>query len=360
MYATDAAFPAPSADRMESEDLQRYARGMALLLDAVQQLSLARDLGEVQRIVRGAARALVGSDGATFVLNEGGTHCRYADEDAIAPLWKGRSFPQESCISGWVMRHREAAVIPDIYADPRIPYEAYRPTFVKSLAMVPIRARDPVGAIGSYWASTHVPSVIDLQLLQALADSTSVAMENVRVYEELEQRVRARTAELIAANEAIRTLLVTDDLTGLLNRRGFQDRCQQALPGAARVVLAYMDVDGLKLANDRRGHGAGDAMLVDVAAMLRDSFDAADILARVGGDEFCVVALDPPFGPDEVRRRVTEGLGALNRAEGRAEPLSVSLGVVELAGGCLDALRHAQRHAEERMYTEKRDKRAGR
>ena len=165
-----------------------YVHGMVRLLQAVQELSLARSLPEIQMIVRTAARELTGCDGATFVLRDNGK-CFYADEDAIAPLWKGSRFPMEVCISGWAMLNREAAVIPDIYLDDRIPHEAYRPTFVKSLVMVPIRKLDPVGAIGNYWGRERQPTPREVALLQALADSTSIAMENVALYGELEQRV---------------------------------------------------------------------------------------------------------------------------------------------------------------------------
>jgi signal transduction histidine kinase len=75
----------------------------------------------------------------------------------------------------------------------------YAPTFVKSLVMVPIRSAAPIGAIGTYWAARRAPTPAEVQLLQALADSTSVAMENVEVYADLEARVAARTAELGAA-----------------------------------------------------------------------------------------------------------------------------------------------------------------
>lgn len=179
-----------------------YASGMARLVQAVQELSLARSLPDVQRIVRTAARELTGCDGATFVLRDGG-QCHYADEDAIAPLWKGSRFPLEACISGWAMLNRDSAVIPDIYLDARVPHEAYRPTFVKSLVMVPIRKLDPIGAIGNYWAHERQPSDEEVSLLQALADATSIAMENVRVYSELENRVRDRTVALERANEEI-------------------------------------------------------------------------------------------------------------------------------------------------------------
>jgi GAF domain-containing protein len=188
---------------------------MHRLLLAVQELSLARDLADVQRIVRTAARELTQCDGATFVLRDNGK-CYYADEDAIAPLWKGLRFPLEACISGWAMLNKQSAVIPDIYADPRIPHEAYRPTFVKSLVMVPIRKLDPLGAIGNYWATPHQPTSEEIALLQALADATSVAMNSVTVNSELEKRAQDRSDLQRELDEETRSL---SELTAKVNNR---------------------------------------------------------------------------------------------------------------------------------------------
>ncbi len=165
-----------------------YIQAMEHLVGVVQALSQAHDVATVTRIARDAARDLTGADGSTFVLRDG-DQCYYADENAIAPLWKGKRFPMEICISGWVMLNACPAVIPDIYEDPRIPAEAYRPTFVKSLAMVPIRREAPIGAIGNYWAQPHNPTDEEVAVLQALADTTSVALENARLYEELNAKV---------------------------------------------------------------------------------------------------------------------------------------------------------------------------
>lgn len=174
------------------------------LISVIQTLSRARTLDEITAIVRKAARSLVQSDGATFVLRDQDI-CFYADEDAISPLWKGKRFPMEACISGWSMIQKVPVVIEDIYQDSRIPHDAYRPTFVKSLTMVPIRAQDPIGAIGNYWSQSHKSDASEIALLQALADSTSVALENVQLYDSLQRRIQ----ELDQANRTKDEFLMT-------------------------------------------------------------------------------------------------------------------------------------------------------
>lgn len=166
-----------------------YLSSMEQLISVVQELSFARNLEEVMTIVRNEARGLTGADGASFVLRDGDL-CYYAEENAIAPLWKGKRFPMSQCISGWVMLNAQPAVIENIYDDARIPVDAYRPTFVKSLAMVPIRHKNPIGAIGNYWANRYQPSAEQVNLLQALAHTVSVALENIDLYEELQSKIK--------------------------------------------------------------------------------------------------------------------------------------------------------------------------
>jgi signal transduction histidine kinase len=184
----------------DTERLHRHNEAMMRLVSVIQDLSLARDLETIMEIVRIAARDLTGADGATFVLRDG-EQCFYAQENAISPLWKGQRLPLQTCISGWAMLNGRSAVIEDIYADSRIPHAAYRSTFVKSLVVVPIRTSNPIGAIGNYWAHQHACTPDQLLLLEALANTTAAAMENVRVYGELEDRVLTRTQELQIANQ---------------------------------------------------------------------------------------------------------------------------------------------------------------
>ncbi|MCW2814435.1 MAG: histidine kinase [Nocardioides sp.] len=161
-----------------------------VLVDTVERLSTAVSLERVTQVVTEAVRAAVGADGATFVLRED-DKCHYADEDAISPLWKGSRFPMSACISGWAMEHRETVVLPDIYVDDRIPHDAYRPTFVQSLVMTPIRRSDPVGALGAYWRTGHHADSEQVRVLEVIANSAAVAIENL----ELRGAVERRSAE---------------------------------------------------------------------------------------------------------------------------------------------------------------------
>lgn len=257
------------------------------LISAVQDLSLARDLPAVMEIVRHAARDLTGADGASFVLRDGDM-CFYAEEDAISPLWKGCRFPMSSCISGWAMLNREPAVIEDIYSDARVPVEAYRPTFVKSLVMVPIRTRAPVGAIGNYWAARHRATAEQLRLLQALADSTSIAIENVQLFAEMEQRIRARTAELEAANQELEAFSysVSHDLRAPLRAiDGFSSALQEQAGGLDAAGRKHLE--RIRAATARMGQLIEDLLglsRVVRADMAREAVDLS-VIAREVMDE---------------------------------------------------------------------------
>lgn len=212
------------------------SQSLNVLVKAVQELSLSRNIETVMSIVRTAARKLTGADGATFVLRDD-DKCYYAEEDAITPLWKGQRFPMNVCVSGWAMLNRRPAVIEDIFKDDRVPVDAYRPTFVRSLVMVPIRSMEPIGAIGNYWASKRRPTEEEVTLLQSLADITAVTMENIQVYNQLEQLVNERTRELIESLDrekemnADKTRLVSmvshefkTPLTGILSSASLLER----------------------------------------------------------------------------------------------------------------------------------------
>lgn len=119
----------------------------------IKPLRETETFARLQAVTLGEARRICAADGATFVVRDG-ERCFYVDEDSIAPLWKGQRFPLNQCISGWAMRHGGVAEVPDIRIDDRIPQQAYRPTFVRSLVMAPMGGGRPaLGSVGVYWTA---------------------------------------------------------------------------------------------------------------------------------------------------------------------------------------------------------------
>ena len=157
-------------DRDFDQPSRRFRDAHTLLASAV-----SRDA--VIQAIRATARTAFGSDGVTFVLRDGDL-CHYIEEDAISPLWKGQRFPMSACISGWSMLNAQTAVIEDIYADPRIPHAAYRPTFVKSLIMTPV-GNQPVAAIGAYWATQRKFHELDIRTVQSVAQAVARAFDDL-------------------------------------------------------------------------------------------------------------------------------------------------------------------------------------
>jgi signal transduction histidine kinase len=110
------------------------------------------------------------------------------------------------------MTNRQHVIIKDIYKDARIPHDIYRPTFVKSLAMMPVRKQSPVAVIGNYWKTSHAATSEEIALLQGLADSTSVALENIQLYSGMQQAI----ADARASSKALaRQLELRDDFISI-------------------------------------------------------------------------------------------------------------------------------------------------
>jgi len=176
---------------------------------------------------------------------------------------------------------------------------------------------------------------------------------------ELERRVEERTLALTEASERLAEASRTDELTGLPNRRGFLEASEGALARARRsrlpLSLAIADVDHFKRVNDTWGHAAGDAVLRGVAATIRSSLRAQDLVARWGGEEFILLLPDTPAaGALHVAGSIRVAVAARGVEHGGLEiRVRISFGVAEHRPG--DELDATLARADAALYRAKQE-----
>jgi diguanylate cyclase (GGDEF)-like protein len=161
--------------------------------------------------------------------------------------------------------------------------------------------------------------------------------------------------------EALRTFAVSDELTGLHNRRGFMALAEHQIKLAERngssLVVFFADVDGLKQINDTFGHGAGDEALCATAHLLRATFRDSDVIARLGGDEFAVLACNATMpDADLFAARLQIALEAHNADSQLRFPLALSTGATGYDPGRPESLEVLLTRADAAMYAHKRSR----
>lgn len=176
-------------------------------------------------------------------------------------------------------------------------------------------------------------------------------------FRDVSDRERQRL-ELEQVADGRQRALLTDELTGLTSRRGFFELAGMHLKLHRRrqaAVVFFVDVNNLKEINDRHGHGVGDEAIREVANSLRATFRTTDLLARLSGDEFVVLAMMPRDQIDQVAGKLAARLEHFNSTAGRPYRLAVSVGAAEFRDGePLDAL---LARADDAMYREKKFRR---
>jgi len=165
------------------------------------------------------------------------------------------------------------------------------------------------------------------------------------------------------AEAALHSLSLVDELTGLYNRRGFLAVSEQSLAeirlNGKIPTIVYADLDGLKEINDSLGHPEGDRALAQAAELLKDSFRSSDIVARIGGDEFVVLAaLAPEELPGGLSQRLREKFDASNALQNRPYNLGLSVGVAHFDAEQNQSIEELMTQADQSMYEDKRHKRS--
>jgi diguanylate cyclase (GGDEF)-like protein/PAS domain S-box-containing protein len=261
------------------------------------------------------------------------------DKDGRAPR---QSFPKEQGLTGKVLAVGKTIYIPDVNQESNFEGQHFGShEYTRSIMALPLRSGDRI--IGMISAQSYQPNAYsseDQYLLEMLAATAAIAIENSRLLKE------------------IQWLAITDPLTGLYNRRGlFQlaEREVERYRRFGRPFCVYMiDIDHFKQINDTHGHAAGDQVLVGLANRLRQRIRDIDIIGRYGGEELLVVLPET---------QLAQGLLAAERARGHVEqhpirtehgeiPVTISVGVAEIDAQISDLAALVDR-ADSAMYAAK-------
>lgn len=242
-----------------------------------------------------------------------------------------------------------------VYSDEKLLVNKKGQTFWARLTGRPFDLRDPHGR--SVW------------LVDDITERREAAQAMVRARDELELRVRERTAELAGTNiklqeeinerqhveERIHHMAYHDSLTGLPNRALLSDRLHQAMLTAERnlrrLAVMFIDLDRFKTINDTLGHLTGDKLLQEVAQRLCLSVRASDTVSRLGGDEFVVLVpdLQAPQEASVVAQKIIDSMAAPIDIEGRDLHISPSIGICVFPDDGRD-VETLMRHADTAMY----------
>jgi len=181
-----------------------------------------------------------------------------------------------------------------------------------------------------------------------------LVLQNQRLEQEIQERLKAEAE--------IRQLSLTDELTGLYNRRGFFFLANQQIKIAKRreilFYIVFIDLDCLKQVNDSLGHEIGDKMIVSTAQILNQTFRDSDIIARLGGDEFVLFISSNSSDTDEINLRLKANIDDFNKNNRHCYQLSVSIGIRQFSDKENVSLEQLLHEADQLMFQDKKTKKA--
>jgi diguanylate cyclase (GGDEF)-like protein len=323
--------------RRHGEDEAQRARLLDRLVQTQSALAMS-DFGfgfdDLLRTVVEEAIALTNADAAVVELPEGGDLVYRAVAGAAEPFY-GLRVPADGSASGNCLALLEALVVTDTETDDRVDREACKRVGARSLVAVPlIHAGRAAGVLKVYSPEPNAVGVDEARMLGLLGNVIGTGLARAELFATMTEHAS------------------TDALTGLANRRSWDDQLTRAIAHAERthetLSVAVCDVDGLKEINDRGGHAAGDELLRGIAERWRADARAADLIARIGGDEFAVLLPGADeAGAQDVVERLIRSL---------PDGASVSFGIAEwdLREDTIGLMARA----DLRMYDEKRRNKA--
>jgi diguanylate cyclase (GGDEF)-like protein len=283
---TLSAFSAHIAQFVENqrlqEELTQQLDSLTVWMEITKAIGSSLNSDDLFQIVLDKSTAFVEAEqGSLMLLDAAGQELSIkAMKGLHRGIVEGVRIRSGEGISGKVLENRIPLMVKDLETDERILQEK-RPRYkTKSFISLPLKLDDRI--IGVLNVADKITGEVfsehDLRLLSSIAAYASVAIERSEYYERSEQ---------------LKKISITDSLTGLLNRRYFQERLTEELERSRRhklpLSLILLDVDDFKVINDTFGHPVGDESLKGMARSIRTTIRTIDVAARYGGEEFAVI-----------------------------------------------------------------------
>ena len=276
------------------------------------------DMNQVMHLAAKRAQEITGATSAVIELPEG-DEMVYAVTSGEATPYLGIRMDRRSTLSGLALDRDQVLFCEDTEIDPRVDRRASRRVNLRSMICVPLKHHGQnVGVLKVYSPQPRHFGPADVETLNLLSEAISAHLAHASLFE-------------VAAKEGR-----TDALTGLFNRRAYEERRVVEAARSARyghpLALGIFDLDGFKAVNDRHGHSAGDEVLKGVAEVIGSS-RLTDDAFRIGGDEFAVLMPETKLeGGKIAAKRLAEAIAEAKLGDGS---VTASYGVASTVGDAL-------------------------
>ena len=325
---------------MASLQADRKIEQLNLLINMSALINSTLDIQEIIKYaIEGSTRLLNAEAGSLLSLEEQAGELFFAEAvGEKREKVKGIKLKKGQGVAGWVAEKGKPLIVQNASSDPRFfdGVDKISNFVTRDILCVPVRTKDKI--LGSMEVINKHSGSFDLDdvlILTALANQVAVAIENARLYEES----------------------IADGLTGLYQRKFFELRFEEELKRSKRykhpLNLVMIDIDYFKKVNDQHGHLMGDAVLREVASVLKKNTRLEDVVARYGGEEFAIVM---PHTPVENMEKTGERLRAeIEEMEVSGVRITVSVGIGHFDGKDMDFdCKDLIRRADEALYLAKK------